>query len=152
MESAADRTREDVRPAAVALVERVLHEGLATGNTQVVDEVCGQDLLEHQFGLAGEGPAAIEKMKRGIVEVHRAMPDLRFTVLDWALRGDVVWVHAEGRATSHGPFLGAPTGRPVRFDVIDIARVVDGRIVEHWGVPDRFAILAQLGRLESLRG
>ena len=28
--------------------------------------------------------------------------------------------------------------------------VRDGRIVEHWGVPDRFAILAQTGGLERL--
>jgi predicted ester cyclase len=30
--------------------------------------------------------------------------------------------------------------------------VQDGRIVEHWGVPDRFAILAQTGQLEGLLG
>jgi predicted ester cyclase len=36
---------------------------------------------------------------------------------------------------------------PVHFTVIDIARVHNGRITEHWGVPDRFAILARLGRL-----
>jgi predicted ester cyclase len=28
--------------------------------------------------------------------------------------------------------------------------VVDGRIVEHWGVPDRFAMLAQTGILGRL--
>ncbi|MCT1804101.1 ester cyclase [Kocuria carniphila] len=36
--------------------------------------------------------------------------------------------------------------------MIDVARVVDGQIIEHWGVPDRFALLAQtgvLGRLTS---
>ena len=49
--------------------------------------------------------------------------------------------------TNTGPFMGAPTGEPVRFTVIDIARVVDGRIVEHWGIPDRFEILIRLGRL-----
>jgi len=36
----------------------------------------------------------------------------------------------------------------VHFTVIDVATVRDGRIVEHWGVPDRFAILAQTGQLE----
>jgi len=34
--------------------------------------------------------------------------------------------------------------------VVDIARIVDGRIVEHWGVPDRFALLAQTGVLSRL--
>jgi hypothetical protein len=29
--------------------------------------------------------------------------------------------------------------------------VVDGKLVEHWGVPDRFALLAQAGVLDRLR-
>jgi predicted ester cyclase len=33
----------------------------------------------------------------------------------------------------------------VTMTVIDICRFVDGRLVEHWGVPDRFALLHQLG-------
>jgi hypothetical protein len=31
--------------------------------------------------------------------------------------------------------------------VIDVCRFEDGRIVEHWGVPDRFHQMAQLGLL-----
>ena len=34
--------------------------------------------------------------------------------------------------------------------MIDVCRVVGGRIVEHWGVPDRFAALAQTGVLDRL--
>lgn len=49
--------------------------------------------------------------------------------------------------THTGPFIGPATGNPVHFTVIDVATVRDGRIVEHWGVPDRFAILAQTDQL-----
>jgi predicted SnoaL-like aldol condensation-catalyzing enzyme len=34
--------------------------------------------------------------------------------------------------------------------VIDIARIADARIAEHWGVPDRFAVPAQTGVLDRL--
>jgi ketosteroid isomerase-like protein len=64
--------------------------------------------------------------------------------------GDTIWVRARGRGTATGPFFGAPSGRPLDFTVIDVARVVDGRIVEHWGVPDRFAVPAQTGVLARL--
>jgi predicted ester cyclase len=57
-------------------------------------------------------------------------------------------VRVQGIAS--GPFFGPPTGRPVDVTVIDVARVVDGRIVEHWGVPDRFAMLVQTGVLDRL--
>jgi predicted ester cyclase len=38
----------------------------------------------------------------------------------------------------------------VQLTVIDVCRIVNGRIVEHWGVPDRFALLAQTGVLDRL--
>lgn len=137
--------------SAISVLERMLHEGFAAGDTTVVDELCSPDIVEHQFGLSGVGAEAIEKIKRGIRTVHAAFPDLRFTVADSAQDGDTVWVRAEATGTHTGPFLGPPTGEPVRFTVIDVATVRDGRIVEHWGVPDRFAILAQTGQLERLR-
>ena len=137
--------------SAISVLERMLHEGFAAGDTTVVDELCSPDIVEHQFGLSGVGAEAIEKIKRGIRTVHGAFPDLRFTVADSAQDGDTVWVRAEATGTHTGPFLGPPTGEPVRFTVIDVATVRDGRIVEHWGVPDRFAILAQTGQLERLR-
>ena len=135
---------------AIRVVERMLTEGFATGDTDIVDELCSPDLIEHQFGLSGSGPEAIAKVKRAIADVFRAIPDIRFTIGDAAERGDTVWIRAEATGTQTGPFVGPPTGRPVRFTVIDVARVVDGRIVEHWGVPDRFAILVQTGQLQRL--
>jgi predicted ester cyclase len=137
---------EDV-PTSVRVIERMLHEGFATGGTDVVDELCAPDMVEHQFGLVGTGQEAIAKVKRGITDVFRAMPDIQFTISDWAEHGDTAWVRAEATGTQTGPFIGAASGRSVRFTVIDVARVVNGRIVEHWGVPDRFAILAQTGQL-----
>ena len=137
---------EEAKPA-LRVVERMLHEGFARGDTTVVDELCSPDLIEHQFGLEGTGDTAIAKIKRGITEVHQGMPDLTFTIQDWAERDDIVWVLTEGTATNTGPFFGPATGKPVRFTVIDVARVHHGRIVEHWGVPDRFAIMTRIGRL-----
>lgn len=138
---------ERVATNALRVLERMLHEGFATGNQDIVDELCSPDLVEHQFGLSGTGPDAIARVKRGIGDVHRGFPDLRFTIGDWAENDDIVWVRAEGEGTNTGPFFGPPTGNTVHFTVIDIARVRDGRIVEHWGVPDRFAILMRLGRM-----
>jgi predicted ester cyclase len=137
---------------ALRVLERMLHEGFAGGRAEVVDELCSPEMVEHQFGLSGTGAEALDKVKQGMVDVHAAMPDLRFTVADWVERGDTIWVRAEAAGTNTGPFMGPPTGRPVRFTVIDIARVVDGRIVEHWGVPDRFELLVRLGRVPGAGG
>ena len=142
----ADRTAAD----PLTVMRRIFDEGFATGNAAVVDELCAPDLVSHQFGLAGSGAEAIAHVKAAIVELHRAVPDMSFVVEDSVVRDDTVWVRVRGRGTNTGPFFGPPSGRAVDVTVLDVARVVDGRIVEHWGVPDRFAMLAQTGILDRL--
>lgn len=141
-----------VSPAAsgYTVLQRIFAEGFATGGTAVVDELCDPDLIEHQFGLAGRGAEAIDHVKAAIVDVHGTVPDAAFKIEDWAEDGDTTWMRVHVTGTATGPFFGPPSGRPVDFTVVDIARVVDGRIVEHWGVPDRFALLAQTGVLDRL--
>jgi predicted ester cyclase len=135
---------------ALTVMRRIFDEGFATGETAVVDELCAADLVEHQFGLAGVGAEAIQHVKDAIRDVHKATPDISFTIEDWVERGDTIWVRVRARGTATGPFFGPPSGRPVDITVVDICRIVDGRIVEHWGVPDRFALLAQTGALGRL--
>lgn len=136
---------------AYGVMRRMFEEGFSTGNGAVVDELCSPQLIEHQFGLAGGSPAeALQHVKDAMRDVHRAVPDIRFVIEDFVQSGDTIWVRAYAQGTATGPFFGAPSGQPVEITVMDVARVVDGRIVEHWGVPDRFAMLAQTGVLERL--
>ncbi len=134
----------------LTVVQRMFDEGFATGDTAVVDELCSPDLVEHQFGMAGTGAEAIAHVKAAVRDVHATVPDMSFTIEDAVQSGDTVWVRVRARGTATGPFFGPPSGRTVETTVIDIVRIVDGRIVEHWGVPDRFALLAQTGVLDRL--
>ena len=138
------------RSEAYRVLERIFDEGFATGNDAIVDEICSPGLVEHQFGTAGQGAEAIAHVKAAIRDVHGAIPDISFTIEDSVESGDIIWVRVRGRGTATGPFFGPPSGRPVDFTVIDVARIADGRIAEHWGVPDRFAVLAQTGVLDRL--
>lgn len=143
-------TTNDVRTDAYRVMERIFDEGFATGDGAVADELCSPELVEHQFGLDGVGAEAVQHVKAAMVDVRRMMPDIRFTIEDSVESGDTIWVRVRAQGTATGPFFGPPSGRPVDFTVIDVARVVQGRIVEHWGVPDRFAMLAQTGVLDRL--
>lgn len=138
------------RSEAFSVIQRIFDDGFAVGDDAVVDEVCSPDLVEHQFGTSGTGAEAIAHVKAAIRDVHGAVPDISFTIEDCVESGDVIWVRVSARGTATGPFFGPPSGRPLEFTVIDIARIVGGQIVEHWGVPDRFAMLAQTGVLDRL--
>lgn len=138
------------RTAAYMAMQRIFDEGFATGDESVVDEVCSPDLIEHQFRPAAEGADAIASVKAAVRDVHGAVPDISFTIEDSAEADDTIWVRVRAQGTATGPFFGPPSGRPIDFTVMDVARVIDGRIVEHWGVPDRFAMLTQTGVLDRL--
>lgn len=132
------------------VLERILQEGFATGNDAIVDEVCAPDLIEHQFGLAGRGEPAREQVRAAIRQVYELMPDIVYTLEDSVVVGDVVWARGRARGTATGSFFGPPSNAPIDIALFEMARVVDGRIVEHWGSPDRFALLAQTGALARL--
>ncbi|MDP8960889.1 MAG: ester cyclase [Actinomycetota bacterium] len=68
------------------------------------------------------------------------------TVEDMVIDGDKVWARSVGRAVD------TRSGKLLTITVIDICRFEEGRIVEHWGVPDRFALLDQLGVLPQPPG
>lgn len=131
-----------------AAFRRLILEGFQTGNPGVVDELVAPDLIEHQFGLAGDGGRAVDNLKRAIVGLHKSMPDVRYTFDASIADAETVWTRMTAYGTDTGGFFGhAPTGRAVSITVVDIARFRAGKLVEHWGVPDRFALLAQLGHL-----
>ena len=143
-------TGTDRRSDAYVVMRRMFDEGFATGDGAVVDELCSPELVEHQFRMGGSPAGVLQHVKDAMREVHHAVPDIHFSIEDSVESDDKIWVRVRAQGTATGPFFGPPSGRPVDFTVIDVARVVDGRIVEHWGVPDRFAVLAQTGLLDRL--
>lgn len=130
-----------------AVVRRLIEEGFSAGRLEVADELIAADLVEHQDFGPDHAPGAAG-VKAVIRSLRRAFPDFRLTIEDVTVTGGTVWTRNIATGTNDGPFMGfAPTGRPMRVDVFDVLRVVDGRIVEHWGVPDRLGVLRQIGAM-----
>src|SRR5215204_294766 len=80
-----------------------------------------------------------------------AFPDLRHTIDQQFVAGDVVTTVATARGTHDGVLLGVPpTGKDISFLVIAVDEVVDGKIVPHYGLPDWLAMLGPIGTLPVL--
>ena len=75
-----------------------------------------------------------------------AFPDLRLTIQDIAAEGDTVAARVAFRGTHRGEFQGLPpTGKEVAFSSIEIDRVVDGKVEEHWVEINLLGLVQQLG-------
>src|SRR3954452_22082413 len=124
-----------------AVVRRLIEEGFNAGDLAVADELTSPELVEHQNFGPDHAPGA-EGVRAVIGSLRRAFPDFHLSIDDLVVDGDKAWLRMTGTGTNDGPFMGhPPTGRPMRTDVFDVIRVQDGRMVEHWGVPDRLGVL-----------
>jgi len=124
------------------LFERLIERGFNEGKLEELDALISPDFVEHQFG----GESGVEGVKGLIRGLREAFPDLRMTIEDSVSVGDKVWARLRCRGTQKGPLMGLPaTGRSIDTTALEVVRVAGGKLVEHWGVPDRFAAMSQLG-------
>jgi steroid delta-isomerase-like uncharacterized protein len=85
---------------------------------------------------------AIEKAKR----LHRAFPDISFSVKELIAIGDKVISRYTLRGTQQGEFAGIPaTGNKVEISGIMISRIENGKIVEEKEEWDMLGFMQQLG-------
>jgi len=126
--------------ANVRLFNAIIDRGFNQGDLSVADDVCAQELTEHEYLSKMDVPGP-EILKDQIRTARGTIKGLTLTVEDLVEHGDKVW--ARSRATGTDP----SSGKSVSMTVIDICRFENGKLVEHWGVPDRFALLHQTGAL-----
>jgi predicted ester cyclase len=128
--------------------QRIIEEGFNRGNFDACDVCIAPTVVEHQDGM----PPTLAGFKQHVGALRTAFPDLTLTIDEVIAHGDKVWARMTARGTHRGPFMGLPpTGKPFVAGVIDVCRFEGGRLVEHWGVPDRLALLYQLGVLPGAR-
>jgi steroid delta-isomerase-like uncharacterized protein len=125
---------------------RFVHEYQTGGSDAAFHELLAVDVVDHSRP-PGIAPGA-EGVRQQFEGFRAAFPDFRAEILDQIEEGDKVVTRKVFHGTHLGPLQGIPpTGRAVEILVIDIARVTDGKIVEHWNCVDRLGLLAQLGVL-----
>ena len=129
---------------ASAVVRRFNQEVIADGNRESFQALMADNFVNHSAPPgADSGP---EGMWSTFATVLRpAIANLAVVIEDQIAEGDKVTTRKAIMGTLTGPLLGhAPTGLPIRIDVIDIVRVRDGQYAEHWGLNTLGAVLAGL--------
>jgi predicted SnoaL-like aldol condensation-catalyzing enzyme len=80
----------------------------------------GRTYTQHNPDMA-DGP---EAMVQGLSGFFAQFPDMRYDIKRTAVDGDLVWIHGNVVTTPGEPGMAC----------VDIFRVDDGKIVEHWDV------------------
>ena len=133
---------------AIAIVRRNTEEVQGRGDFEVFEQLFAADFVDRTpqrgFGADRDAVRALYRtIRSAFPDFH---PEIHFQVAD----GGMVTTYKTYHGTHRGPFMGvAPTGKRVRFDSVDVMRVVDGTIVEHWGVADLLGLMIQVGVLPA---
>ena|ERR1035437_1715329 len=129
----------------IAAFRKLIEVGFTNGDLTVADELFSPDALEHQRG----SKPGIDGAKATITSLHESFSDFELTIVKLVADGDTVWALNRARGVNTGSVMGfPPTGKSFEIDVFDVARFEDGKIVEHWGVPDQLGLLIQLGLMQ----
>src|SRR5262249_52614209 len=140
---------------AKAVVRRNTEEVQGRGNFDLFEELFAEDFVDHttQPGTTPD-KAGVRKL---YTYLRMAFPDFHAEIHWQVADGDRVITYKTYYGTHEGPFLGvAPTHRKIHFEAVDVMRVQNGKITDHWGVGNLLSLMQQIGGwtqpAEELRG
>ena len=127
-----------------AIVRHYLDEVWNKGNVSIIDEVMAPTYARYMN--ASRAYLDRERQKQRISGIRKAFSELALTLEDITAEGEKVTIRVTLHGTHTGNFMGVPaTGKQIAIEAIDILRLVDSKVVEHWGVMDTFGLMQQLG-------
>lgn len=123
------------------LVQQFFDEVINQRNLAALGQFVSPNAVNHTV------PDGLPQAPNQFLGLHLgAFPDLKITVEDLLVDGDKVVARVSYRGTHQGAFMGIPpTGKQVTGMGINIFRIANGKLVEHWGLTDRISALRQMG-------
>jgi predicted ester cyclase len=122
------------------VIHRFYDEAINQKKLAVIEELFGASYVSHDL------PSDPTELKHFINGFHLAFPDGQITIEEMIAEGDTVALWGTFRGTQTGQFQDIPpTGKAITVPAQDMYRVVEGKMVEHWGGPNQLSLLQQLG-------
>lgn len=132
------------------VVLRLINEVMNRGNVDVIDELLAEDFVNHGGEVGGAPPGVTPKQlfKKVAQEHQDTMGDLHVEIVESIAEGEDVVVRSVLSARHSGTMFGmAPTGNQLRFQVLHMYRVRDGKVTDHWECRDEPEMFRQIEAL-----
>lgn len=144
----ADSTAKAAMSAQEATVKACI--GIFNGETSVdMASVMAADIVDHQ-----QDPSitttGLQGAKDMLALVRTAYPDFKQEILAMSTTGDRTYAHMHITGTNSGPWGTMPaTGKPIDIMGVDVFRVQDGKVAEHWGYMEEMKMMMQMGLMPA---
>ncbi|MFN3405922.1 MAG: ester cyclase [Cytophagaceae bacterium] len=120
---------------------------MESGDLDELDKYIDANINEHTpdpaFNSEKEG---LEGVKSILAKYKKIFPDLKVEIKELFGDGEKYVVYSVFKGTQKGKLKEIPpTNKKVAFENIDIFKISNGKITDHWGVGDNLGLMMQLG-------
>ena len=130
-------------------VRQTYEEVFNQGNLAAADTYFAADFVNR--AMPPDWPRGPEGVRRAVAMLRGAFPDLRYTIEEVLVEGEMIAARWVARGTHRGELRGpmgqvGPTGRPVALAGITMGRVANGKATgDTWVIADFAGLLRQIG-------
>ena len=114
---------------------RSIYKAIETGDSATIRSLIADDAVDHQGpnGTDIKGAAAITHW---LTDMHNHIKDLKFDITSDAIKGDYIFAMVQAKGTAADNSMGMPAGSDMGGKSVDVVKIKDGKMVEHWGFLD----------------
>lgn len=113
---------------------RSVYKAIENGDSATIKSLISDDAVDHQ------GPNGHELKGDEIVhmltDMHNHVKGLSFDIVTDAARGDYVFTMLNVKGTATDNTMGMKPGSSMDSKQVDVIKIKDGKMVEHWGFLD----------------
>lgn len=148
--SSSTTTTTDVTQKNIESNGKVM-KAIETGDAATIDSLIADDAVDH-MGPNMQPVNGGTNIRHMLTDMHNHMKDLKFDIITTAGNNDYVFTYSRMSGTATDSMMGMPAGTRMDEEGVDVVKVKDGKMVEHWGFVDPAAMMKHMQNMAPMPG
>jgi len=128
-----------------ALIAEFAQQVFTNKDLSQLDRFMTENYIQHN-PLVAQGRVGFKDFFKNWFE---SVPNFSYQLRNLIVNHDYVWVYGTYSGTHTHEWLGIPaTNKEYKFNGVDIFRIENGKLAEHWDVLDVYGLFKQLGTIK----
>lgn len=123
-------------------------KAIESGDAAIIDSMIAGDAIDH-MGPMGDVKGS-DSVKHMLVDMHNHIKDMKIDVIADAANEDYIFTLSRMTGTLNDANWGMPAGTKMDEKGVDVVKIKDGKMVEHWGYVDPAAMMKHMEQMPPM--